>query len=122
MGQSRSAQTKKSSRQGLPSDLSSPIRSVHKIDVDGGHVFYRAAGDPDAPVVLLLNGFPVSSFMFRELIPRLAYSFGVIGPDLPALGFTEVPGAPFSPKNRQSGNAVEGVRPEPTCPTLFALE
>jgi pimeloyl-ACP methyl ester carboxylesterase len=54
-------------------------------------VFYRAAGDPSAPVVLLLHGFPTSSFMFRELIPRLADQFRVIAPDLPGFGFTEVP-------------------------------
>lgn len=68
-----------------------PVVSVHKADVDGVHVFYRAAGDPAAPVVLLLHGFPASSFMFRELIPRLADEFRVIAPDLPGFGFTEVP-------------------------------
>jgi pimeloyl-ACP methyl ester carboxylesterase len=52
---------------------------------------YRAAGDPSSPVVLLLHGFPTSSFMFRELIPRLADGYRVIAPDLPGLGFTEVP-------------------------------
>jgi pimeloyl-ACP methyl ester carboxylesterase len=68
-----------------------PVTSVHKIEVDGVNVFYRAAGDPGAPVVLLLHGFPTSSFMFRELIPRLADRFRVIAPDLPGFGFTEVP-------------------------------
>jgi pimeloyl-ACP methyl ester carboxylesterase len=53
--------------------------------------FYRAAGEIDAPVVLLLHGFPASSFMFRELIPRLATEYRVIAPDLPGFGFTEVP-------------------------------
>ena len=46
-----------------------PVTSVHKVEADGVEVFYRAAGDPKAPVVLLLHGFPTSSFMFRELIP-----------------------------------------------------
>jgi pimeloyl-ACP methyl ester carboxylesterase len=68
-----------------------PVTSVHKIEADGVEVFYRAAGDPSAPVVLLLHGFPTSSFMFRELIPRLADQFRVIAPDLPGFGFTEVP-------------------------------
>jgi pimeloyl-ACP methyl ester carboxylesterase len=68
-----------------------PVTSVHKIGADGVEVFYRAAGDPSAPVVLLLHGFPTSSFMFRELIPRLADQFRVIAPDLPGFGFTEVP-------------------------------
>jgi pimeloyl-ACP methyl ester carboxylesterase len=68
-----------------------PVPSVHKIEADGVQVFYRAAGDPTAPVVLLLHGFPSSSFMFRELIPRLADRYRVIAPDLPGFGFTEVP-------------------------------
>jgi len=68
-----------------------PVTSVHKVEADGVDVFYRAAGDPNAPVVLLLHGFPTSSFMFRELIPRLADQFRVIAPDLPGFGFTEVP-------------------------------
>jgi len=68
-----------------------PVTSVHTIEADGVEVFYRAAGDKDAPVVLLLHGFPTSSFMFRELIPRLAEQFRVIAPDLPGFGFTTVP-------------------------------
>jgi pimeloyl-ACP methyl ester carboxylesterase len=68
-----------------------PVTSVHKVEADGVEVFYRAAGDPSAPVVLLLHGFPTSSFMFRNLIPRLADQFRVIAPDLPGFGFTEVP-------------------------------
>lgn len=68
-----------------------PLTSVRKIEADGVRVFYRAAGDPSAPVILLLHGFPTSSFMFRELIPRLADHYRVIAPDLPGFGFTEVP-------------------------------
>ena len=68
-----------------------PLTAVRKIEADGVQVFYRAAGDPSAPVVLLLHGFPTSSFMFRELIPRLADHYRVIAPDLPGFGFTEVP-------------------------------
>jgi pimeloyl-ACP methyl ester carboxylesterase len=67
------------------------VTSVHKVKADGVEVFYRASGDPKAPVVLLLHGFPASSFMFRELIPRLADQFRVVAPDLPGFGFTEVP-------------------------------
>ena len=91
MGQSRSTQTKRSSGLSLPSGLSVPVTSVHRVDADGVRVFYRAAGDANAPVVLLLHGFPASSFMFRELIPRLANDYRVIAPDLPGFGFTEVP-------------------------------
>jgi pimeloyl-ACP methyl ester carboxylesterase len=68
-----------------------PLTSIRKIEADGVQVFYRAAGNPSAPVVLLLHGFPASSFMFRELIPRLADEYRVIAPDLPGFGFTEVP-------------------------------
>lgn len=54
-------------------------------------VFYREAGNPQAPTVLLLHGFAASSFMFRDLIPALADRYHVIAPDLPAFGFTEAP-------------------------------
>jgi pimeloyl-ACP methyl ester carboxylesterase len=68
-----------------------PFTSIHKVEADGIQVFCREAGDREAPVVLLLHGFPTSSFMFRELIPRLADRYRVIAPDLPGFGFTEVP-------------------------------
>lgn len=71
--------------------IAMPLTSVRKIEADGIQVFYRAAGDPSAPVVLLLHGFPTSSFMFRDLIPRLADHYRVVAPDLPGFGFTEVP-------------------------------
>jgi len=68
-----------------------PRTSIHRIDADGVKVFYREAGPKDAPVVLLLHGFPTSSFQYRELIPRLSDRYRVIAPDLPGFGFTEVP-------------------------------
>ena len=68
-----------------------PSTTIHRVEADGVQVFYRAAGDPSAPVVLLLHGFPASSFMFRELIPRLAADYRVIAPDLPGFGFTQIP-------------------------------
>jgi len=74
-------------------EFSVPLTSIHTVEVDGVRVFYRAAGDTTAPVILLLHGFPSSSFMFRELIPRLADHYRVIAPDLPGFGFTEVPAA-----------------------------
>src|SRR5215467_13469396 len=73
-----------------PESSEVPRTSVHKIEVDGVRLFHRVAGDTKAPVVLLLHGFPASSFMFRELIPRLANDYCVIAPDLPGFGFTEV--------------------------------
>jgi pimeloyl-ACP methyl ester carboxylesterase/uncharacterized protein (DUF302 family) len=68
-----------------------PVTSVHRVEADGVSVFYREAGASNAPVVLLLHGFPASSFQYRHLIPRLADRFRVIAPDLPGFGFTEVP-------------------------------
>jgi len=65
--------------------------SIHRIEADGVNVFYREAGAKDSPVVLLLHGFPTSSFQYRELIPRLSDRYRVIAPDLPGFGFTEVP-------------------------------
>ena len=65
--------------------------SFHFAEVDGIKVFYRQAGDPTAPAVLLLHGFPTSSFMYRDLIPMLADRYHVIVPDMPGFGLTEVP-------------------------------
>lgn len=66
------------------------------VDVQGVSVFYREAGSPDAPTVLLLHGFGASSYMFRELIPALAGDYHVIAPDLPGFGQTSVlPGVDF---------------------------
>ncbi len=59
--------------------------------VDGLKIFYREAGDPKAPVVLLLHGFPTSSHMYRELIPALSDYYHVVAPDLPGFGFTDAP-------------------------------
>jgi pimeloyl-ACP methyl ester carboxylesterase len=72
-------------------DLRIPRTSIHRVQADGVKMFYREAGPRDAPVVLLLHGFPTSSFQYRELIPRLADRYRVIAPDLPGFGFTEVP-------------------------------
>src|SRR3712207_3554179 len=60
-------------------------------DVDGTRVFYREAGPADAPTILLLHGFPTSSHMYRDLIPRLAARYRVIAPDYPGYGFSEAP-------------------------------
>lgn len=68
-----------------------PLTSIHRVEADGISIFYRSAGNEKAPTLLLLHGFPSSSFMFRELIPRLADRYHVIAPDLPGFGFTEVP-------------------------------
>lgn len=59
--------------------------------VDGVNMFYREAGPKDAPVVLLLHGFPTSSHMFRNLIPLLADRYRVIAPDYPGFGYSDAP-------------------------------
>ena len=59
--------------------------------VAGLKIFYREAGDPQAPAVLLLHGFPTSSHMFRNLIPELAGEYHVVAPDLPGFGFSDAP-------------------------------
>jgi pimeloyl-ACP methyl ester carboxylesterase len=67
--------------------------SVHyrTIQVNGLDVFYREAGPDYAPALLLLHGFPTSSHMFRELIPRLADRYRVIAPDYPGFGYSAAP-------------------------------
>ncbi len=55
------------------------------------NLFYREAGDPTAPTVLLLHGFAASSFMYRDLIAALSDCYHVVAPDLPSFGFTEAP-------------------------------
>lgn len=65
--------------------------TFHSATVDNQQVFYRQAGQKDAPVVLLLHGFPSSSHMFRDLIPELADTYRVIAPDLPGFGFSDAP-------------------------------
>ncbi len=61
------------------------------VRVNNQDIFYREAGPQDAPVILLLHGFPTSSNMFRNLIPRLAGSFRLIAPDYPGYGQSSMP-------------------------------
>jgi pimeloyl-ACP methyl ester carboxylesterase len=61
--------------------------------VDGRSIFYREAGDPAAPTVLLLHGFPASSHMFRDLIPLLADRFHLVAPDHLGFGHSDAPSA-----------------------------
>jgi len=60
-------------------------------NIDGVKVFYREAGPANAPVVLLLHGFPTSSHMFRNLIPLLADRYHVVAPDYPGYGQSDAP-------------------------------
>jgi pimeloyl-ACP methyl ester carboxylesterase len=68
-----------------------PVVRYNTIRIRDVDVFYRDAGPKDAPVLLLLHGFPTSSNMFRNLIPRLAKSFRIIAPDYPGYGFSSAP-------------------------------
>ena len=63
-------------------------RTVTIEDVD---IFYREAGNPDRPTLLLLHGFPTSSHMFRDLIPALADQYHLVAPDYPGYGFSSMP-------------------------------
>jgi len=65
--------------------------SFKTAQINGFKVFCREAGDPQAPAVLLLHGFPTSSHMFRNLIPQLAGDYRVVAPDLPGFGFSDAP-------------------------------
>jgi len=68
-------------------------RHIHyrTVKVDGLDIFYREAGSPDAPTILLLHGFPTSSHMFRDVIPLLADRFHLIAPDYPGFGYSSTP-------------------------------
>ena len=66
-----------------------PVTHHRTAVVDGLKIFYRQAGPLDAPVVLLLHGFPTSSHMFRNLIPALADRYHVVAPDYPGYGQSE---------------------------------
>ena len=68
-----------------------PTTHYRTVKVDGVEIFYREAGPADAPVVLLLHGFPTSSHMFRNLIPALATRYHVIAPDYPGFGQSAAP-------------------------------
>ncbi len=65
---------------------------MHKtIEIDGQDIFYREAGNPNAPTLLLLHGFPTSSHMFRNLIQVLADEFHLVAPDYPGFGASSMP-------------------------------
>lgn len=76
---------------GSPQAPSSGGITYHTVEVQGIKVFYREAGDPKAPTILLLHGFPTSSHMYRDLIPLLADRYHVVAPDLPGFGFSDAP-------------------------------
>jgi pimeloyl-ACP methyl ester carboxylesterase len=74
------------SAQAAPSDI-----HYRTVNVQGVEIFYREAGDPKAPTLLLLHGFPTSSHMFRDLIPLLADRYHLVAPDYPGFGYSARP-------------------------------
>jgi pimeloyl-ACP methyl ester carboxylesterase len=72
--------------QAAPSDI-----HYRTVDIGGTEIFYREAGDPKAPTILLLHGFPTSSHMFRDLIPLLADRYHLVAPDYPGFGYSARP-------------------------------
>lgn len=61
------------------------------VKIEGVDIFYREAGSPEKPALLLLHGFPSSSHMFRDLIPALEARFHLIAPDYPGFGRSGIP-------------------------------
>jgi pimeloyl-ACP methyl ester carboxylesterase len=69
------------------------MTTYHHATVRDQKLFYREAGSKDAPTIVLLHGFPSSSHMFRDLIPKLADKFHVIAPDYVGFGYSDAPSA-----------------------------
>jgi pimeloyl-ACP methyl ester carboxylesterase len=69
------------------------MTTYHHATIQGHKIFYREAGSPTNPTLILLHGFPSSSHMFRDLIPQLAGDFHVIAPDYLGFGYSDAPSA-----------------------------
>jgi len=85
------SQTSRPAPDESPAAPAIPVIHYKTVRIDGVNVFYREAGPADAPVLLLLHGFPTSSHMFRNLIPLLADRYRVIAPDYPGYGQSDAP-------------------------------
>src|SRR5262249_5140459 len=89
-----------------PSRDEAPIVTYYRTKtIDGMKIFYREAGPANAPVVLLLHGFPTSSHMFRNLIPELADRYHVIAPDYPGFGQSDMQSLLVRPLGRAPQSA-----------------
>lgn len=67
------------------------MTTYNTVKVDGLDIFYREAGSKNTPTILLLHGFPTSSYMFRNLIPMLEDEFHLVAPDYPGFGGSSMP-------------------------------
>jgi pimeloyl-ACP methyl ester carboxylesterase len=95
---------------GAASAEAQPTVDYKTAEIGGLKLFYREAGAPTAPVILLLHGFPTSSHMYRELIPKLADRFRVIAPDYPGFGYSDAPPqAQFGYTFDKLTDAIEGL-------------
>ena len=74
-----------------PARAADPAVTHHTTKIAGLNLFYREAGDPARPTIVLLHGFPSSSHMYRDLIPKLAVQYHVIAPDYPGFGLSDQP-------------------------------
>jgi pimeloyl-ACP methyl ester carboxylesterase len=74
-----------------PAQAASSEIHYRMVDVAGIEIIYREAGSPKSPAILLLQGFPTSSHMFRDLIPLLADRYHLIAPDYPGFGYSAPP-------------------------------
>ena len=75
----------------VQADTATAVVEHQTATIDGLSIFYREAGPRDAPAIVLLHGFPSSSFMYRDLLPRLASRYRVIAPDYPGFGLSAFP-------------------------------
>jgi pimeloyl-ACP methyl ester carboxylesterase len=90
-------------------------------DVDGIKIFYREAGRPGAPTLLLLHGFPSASHMFRVLIPHVADRFHLVAPDLPGFGQSDMPSREGFPYSFESLARIINLFTETVGLSRFAL-
>lgn len=75
----------------MPLTKDAPMTHYRHAVIDGQRIFYREAGDRSRPTLLLLHGFPASSFMYRKLLEDLADEFHLIAPDYPGFGYSDAP-------------------------------
>ena len=77
--------------QTTPNSIESNVTQFKTIQIDGQNIFYREAGSRKNPSIVLLHGFPTSSHMYRNLIPKLSNDYHVIAPDYPGFGNSSMP-------------------------------